>query len=361
MNGALNSELDWRMRVFDSLSFPTLVLKPDKTIISANQVFLEKIGATRDDIIGRTCREVFHQYVFDPELPCTRDNCPLTHTLKTGKGHSVLRSFIGKNDQLLWEDRVFSPILDEDGNVKYVMESVRDMTRVKTLEQVLKNTRELMNNVIQSSPSAIIAASLHGRILLTNQAAQDILGYSFSEADSVNVVDLYPSGDAAKIMEKLRDENYGGKGKLPVTKVNIVTKNGEIIPAEMTGAIIYEKDREVATMGIFNDLREKLQVEEQLKEAQTLMVQSEKMASFGRLAAGVAHEINNPLTGILLYVNMTLEKMDTDHRSDKTWRTSLKMPSDAGTSSEIFWPTAARLPHPGSNFSSIRWLKKAWA
>ena len=114
-----------------------------------------------------------------------------------------------------------------------------------------------MDQVIQSSPSAIIAANLHGKILLMNQAARDIFGYSFSEADSVNIVDLYPPGDAGKIMEKLRDENYGGRGKLPVTKVNIITKSGEIIPGEMTGAIIYEEDREVATMGIYQRLEGK--------------------------------------------------------------------------------------------------------
>ncbi|MFO8084196.1 MAG: ATP-binding protein, partial [Desulfobacterales bacterium] len=85
------------------------------------------------------------------------------------------------------------------------------------------------------------------------------------------------------------------------------------IPVEMTAAIIYEGNREIGTMGIFNDLREKLAVEKQLKEAQEQIMQSEKLASLGRLAAGVAHEINNPLTGILLYGNMMLEKLENNH------------------------------------------------
>ncbi|HBG20096.1 MAG TPA: PAS domain-containing sensor histidine kinase, partial [Desulfobulbaceae bacterium] len=56
-------------------------------------------------------------------------------------------------------------------------------------------------------------------------------------------------------MRKLRDENIGEKGKLPITQVNIITRDGVEIPVEMTAAIIYEDDgREAATAALFNDL-----------------------------------------------------------------------------------------------------------
>ncbi|MCP4693152.1 MAG: PAS domain-containing protein [Desulfobacterales bacterium] len=313
MKKKISKEADWRIRVFDSLSFPTLILKPDRSIISANQIFLEKIGVDLDRIAGRTCREVFNQYVYDPGLPCSEEDCPLSNMIKDRKGRSLMRKFKTANGEDRWEDRVFSPILDDDGSVKYIIESVRDITRVKTLEGLYSGVRELMDKVVQNSVSAILAADRNGEIILINQAAKTLLGYTREEVKKIRVQDLYKPGVAREILEKLRDETVGEKGKLPITKTVVISKTGEEIPVEMTAAIIYEDGQEAATMGVFNDLREKLAAERQLREARVQVAQSQKMASLGRLAAGVAHEINNPLTGILLYGNMMLEKIGKDH------------------------------------------------
>jgi PAS domain S-box-containing protein len=332
MNCNIKGEIDWRARVFDSLSFPTLILSPDRKIVSANQKFLEKIGSNPENIVGRTCREVFYQFFYDEELPCTRQTCPLDQTLKDGQGHSILRQVTHSSRRKRWEDRVFSPILNDAGEVIYVIESIRDITRTKTLEQMLYGIREFLDRVIQSSASAIVSADCKGRILIMNQAAEELFDGSSSDIKQLNVMDLYPKGVARELMKKLRDDSYGGRGKLPITQVNIRTISGEKVPVEMSGAIIYEENREVATMGIFNDLRERLAVEKKLREAKAQVVQSEKMASLGRLAAGVAHEINNPLTGIMLYGNMLRSKLGENGETLQHLQYILE---DAGRCSDI--------------------------
>jgi PAS domain S-box-containing protein len=233
--------------------------------------------------------------------------------LKDGESCSVLRKIKRPNGEYCWEDRLFAPIKDSNGKINFIMESVRDITRFKIMERELSGVRELMTKVIQSSPSAIIAADRKGKVILVNQAAEKLFGYSVENLGEFNIRNLYPEGVAKDILKKLLDENYGEKGKLPITKVTVINKTGDEIPAEMTAAIIYEGSQEVASMGIFNDLRDKLAVEKQLQEAQEQIMQSEKLASLGRLAAGVAHEINNPLTGILLYGNMMLEKLEDNN------------------------------------------------
>jgi two-component system, NtrC family, sensor kinase len=306
-------ELDWRIRVFDSLSYPTLILNPNRQIIAANRVFFEKTKSTPADLLGRTCDYIFNKYYNHLQLPCVMDDCPHLQAIQSRKAQSYLLKNTDQYGNETWEDRVFSPILDDSGSVKYIIESIRDVTQVKNLERKYSEMRELIDKVVQSSVSGIIAAGRKGEIIMMNKAAEKLFGYSIYNANKINIEDFYPPGTAREIMRKLRDEKYGGKGKLPITRVNILTKQGIEVPVEMTAAIIYEGERETATAGIFNDLREKQAFAKKLEEAESQLVQSEKLASIGRLAAGVAHEINNPLTSILLYGNMMYEKLESDH------------------------------------------------
>jgi signal transduction histidine kinase len=92
----------------------------------------------------------------------------------------------------------------------------------------------------------------------------------------------------------------------------VTTKEGEEIPVTLTASIITIDNREIGSVGIFTDMREVLKMRKDLEDAHLQLVQSEKIASVGRMAAGVAHEINNPLAGALIYAELLKERLSDD-------------------------------------------------
>jgi signal transduction histidine kinase len=113
-------------------------------------------------------------------------------------------------------------------------------------------------------------------------------------------------------MKKMRSDRRGPVGKLNPTSMSVKAKNGEEIPVTLTASIIKIDGNEVGSVGVFTDMREILKMRKDLEEAHLQLVQSEKIASVGKMAAGVAHEINNPLSGIMIYAELLREDLEGD-------------------------------------------------
>ena len=185
-----------------------------------------------------------------------------------------------------------------------------DITDRKKMERELRETNDFLMNLIDSSVDGIIVTNMKGNILLFNKGAENLLGYRSEEVvEKMNIRSIYSPGVAKEVMEKLKSPDFGGVGKLTSFPIFHRRKDGEMIEGDLSASLIYdEKGNEIASVGIFKDLRERSKMERELREIQQALLQSEKLAAMGRLTSQIAHELNNPIYGIM----NTLELLKTE-------------------------------------------------
>ncbi len=184
-------------------------------------------------------------------------------------------------------------------------------TLVREANVELERAYQFRENIIENSPDAIVSIRKGGEILIFNSAAEKLVGYKKREViGKMNIVDIYARGEARKVMKALKSKDYGGYGRLEKRETTLRDKLGNAIPAYISAALLYEDGVEAGSVGIFSDRREFLNLERQL-------LRSEKLASLGKLAAGIAHEINQPLTGVLTFASLLLRKFKTDEPTRK--------------------------------------------
>lgn len=185
-----------------------------------------------------------------------------------------------------------------------------DISERKRMERELREANEFLMKLIESSVDGIIVTNMKGEILIFNKGAENILGYKAEEVvGKMNIRDIYPPGVAKEVMRKLRSPEFGGVGKLTSFPIIHKRKDGELIEGDLSASIIYDENgREIASIGIFKDLRERLGIERELQKMREALLQSEKLAAMGRLTSQIAHELNNPIYGIM----NTLELLKTE-------------------------------------------------
>ena len=212
---------------------------------------------------------------------------------------------------------------DQNGNIIGYEGLNVDLTHRKLMEKELREAYDFMNKIIQSSPNPITATDMKGNILIWNHAAEETLGYKARDViGKMNIRKIYPDGVARKIMQILRSNEYGEIGRLHSFPMVYMRRDGKVIEGNLSAAIIYDTHgNEIASIGSFVDLSDRLDMERALRRTQEQLLQSEKLAAMGRLTSQIAHELNNPLYGIM----NTLELLKTEISPESKRRKILEM------------------------------------
>ncbi len=152
-------------------------------------------------------------------------------------------------------------------------------------ERRIRSLERYNENIVQNLSSALLVVDTGGRITLCNAAAERILGASADRLRGQPVHEWLVEGPAASLLESA----LGSARRFRGAEGTARRADGSQVPVGVSGAPLFDADGvRLGAVAIFQDLTE-------IKQLQRQVLQSEKMASIGQLAAGVAHEINNPM------------------------------------------------------------------
>lgn len=277
-----------------------IIVSEDQKIIATNH---DPEDDDNVDIVGKFC----YEFIYNCIEPCT--DCIAKKTIETRRPYNRL-DYYGFTGSKKERCKYSYPIDDGDSVYSAVVMDYEE-PGIHEIEHQLRRSNAFLHNLINSAVDGVIAADMSGKIIIFNDAAAEITGYSVEYAlEYLDIRKTYPPGVAEEIMWLLRSDDYGGKGKLKGYRAEGMNKEGQVMPISLNAAIIYEGEKEIATIGFFHDLREIIEMQSKLRKTQIQLLQAEKMSSLGKLAAGVAHQLNNPLGGIMLFAKLILEDYD---------------------------------------------------
>lgn len=235
-----------------------------------------------------------------------------------GKSAPYLLEIFHKSGDRYWLEINETPIFDTDGKVVAIEGIAHDITERKHAEEELRLLRNYLSNIIDSMPSVLVGVNIDGKVNLWNKTAIQSTGIDASTAQGKMLSDVFPqmasemgniiariqNREVKQELKRLRQSEHGNLYE-DVTIYPLITNGVE-------GAVIR-----------IDDVTDKVLMEE-------MMIQSEKMLSIGGLAAGIAHEINNPLAGMVQTANVMADRLG--NKLDMP--ASIEAAENAGTSIE---------------------------
>ncbi|MEC0232500.1 PAS domain S-box protein [Paenibacillus alba] len=188
----------------------------------------------------------------------------------------------------------------EQGRVIEVIGSCVDITERKRMETELRETKELLESFINNTTDAICVLDLHSCVISVNAAYEHIFGWNQDELLG-QTLPIYP-----EFLEEQRKEIYemlkAGKQISGLETVRL-RKDGQLVHVSVTKTPRKnEKGEIIGFAGITRDITERKRTEELLRK-------SDKLSVAGQLAAGLAHEIRNPLTSLRGFLQLLQNDM----------------------------------------------------
>ena len=297
---------DYLETTLQSIGDAVIVCDSSGMVMLMNPTAMEMTGWTSGQAKGQSLASVF-QIINERTRECVES--PVTKVLRVGNAvglanHTLLVRRDGKEIPI---DDSGAPIRGKNGEIVGIVLVFRDITERKQNEEALRQSnasRLQLAAIIDSADDAIVSKDLNGIVSSWNGGASRMFGYSADEMLGQPILRLIPEElhyEEDEILRKIRAGEWIDHYETRRTK-----KNGDSVEVSVTiSPVRDDSGKIIGASKIARDISNRKRVER-------LLVQSEKLAATGRMAATIAHEINNPLESLVNLIYLARENSEQD-------------------------------------------------
>ena len=290
------SERRFRSLVQNSSDLVTIVA-PDGIILYASDSAERIVGYSPSELVGTSLLEYLN-----PD-----DVGQLRSLLQNGNGKPTtagpLEFCLRRNDGTpVWLEAVGTNLLN-DATIRGIVLNTRDVSERKRADHALRESEERYRDLFDNASDLVCMAAPDGALLYVNKAWQEGTGYAADDIGRMQLLDIiHPDsrGHYGVVMERV----LAGE-RLDHVELVFVPKASPPITVEGNLSCTFKDGQPSVVRGIYRDVTERKRVEEHLRRA-------ERMQAAGKLAGGVAHEVNNMMTGVIGFSEFVLRTLEPD-------------------------------------------------
>lgn len=262
----------------------------DGKIEYVNPRFCTLTGYSAEQAIGKNPR-VLKSGVMDPSI-----YSELWQTITAGREWRGELCNRKRSGELFWESASISPIIADDGTIAHFVAVKEDVTERRQTELAIQRARDLLQNVIDSTPDWVVATDRDHRILIANQSVAAACGHHPREIVGRPAADWLPTGFRCE--DETAEAAISGDVSSPAHRheFEVTLPDGSSRWYQTYIGPLRDRQGEIyGALRFGHDVTEARRAERVREAMQIELQQAQRLESVGRLAAGIAHEINTPI------------------------------------------------------------------
>jgi PAS domain S-box-containing protein len=289
--------------LFESLQEGIYITTPDGAIVDANPALVRMLGYdSKEDLLKRKVPEIF---VDRAERKNTRDAVERQAMIQ-GREITLIR----KDGTSIVCLNTAAAVRDNSGRVLRYQGALMDITERREIERRLHQQQEFARRLVDSFPDLILVLDTDSHYTFVSARCTDILGYDVQEAQSMEFGGRTHPEDLPAASALYRDI-IASKQTFASLEIRVRHKLGDWRRIRFNFSPLCDEKGIIEGVVLSGrDVTDLKRLEEQL-------IQAEKLAAMGQMLAGVAHELNNPLTAILGVTELLREREGTDETTKR--------------------------------------------